>query len=96
MDTPGRADFFEFARDPHRRAAESEAAAKFSEEMNVGAGNAAVLEVAEDGDVEIVDFAEAVADGERIEKALRGMFVCAVAGVDDGNIEMARDEIGGA
>ena len=64
--------------------------------MNVGAGNAAVLKVAEDGDVEVVDFAESVADGERIEEALRGMLVCAVAGVDDGNIEMSRHEIGRA
>ena len=47
----GSADFFEFAGNPHRWAAQREAAAKFSEEMNVGASDAAVLEVAEDGDI---------------------------------------------
>jgi hypothetical protein len=62
--------------------------------MNVGAGDAAVLKIAEDGDIEVVDFSEAVADSERVEKTLRGMFVRAVAGVDDGNVEMACDEIG--
>jgi len=91
-----RADFLEFAWNPHRRAAQREAAAKFSEEMNVGARDAAVLEVAEDGDIEIVDLAEAVANSERVEKALRGMFVSPVAGIDNRNVEMASDKISGA
>ena len=63
--------------------------------MNVGAGDAGMSDVTEDGDIEIVERAFAIADGERIEEALRGMFVSAVTGIDDGNFEMTRDEIGG-
>ena len=37
---------------------------------------------------------EAIANGQRVEQALRGMFVRAVASVDDGNLEMARDKVG--
>ncbi len=88
-----RTDFLELARDPHRGTAECEAAAKFTEEVDIGAGDAAVLDVAEDGDAEIFDGALAVADGEGIEQALRGVLVRPVAGVDDGDIKMARDEI---
>ena len=44
-----RANAFEFAGNPHRRAAEREAAAKFREQVNVRAGHAAVRNVAEDG-----------------------------------------------
>ena len=91
-----RADFFEFARNPHRRAAESEAASKFSEEVDVRASDAAMLEVAEDGDIEIIDFSKAVADSQRVEKALRGMFVRAVTCVNHGDVQVARDKVGGA
>jgi len=41
-------------------------------------------------------FAEAVADGERIKKALRRMLMGAVAGVDDGDVQMACDKISSA
>jgi len=82
------------SRGTHRGAAEREAAAEFSEQMNVGARYAAMLQVAEDGDVEIRDGAEAVADGERVEQALRRVLVRAIAGVDNGNIEVAGDKIG--
>src|SRR5579859_595156 len=92
----GRADLFELAREPHRRTAKREAAAEFSQQMNVRTGHAAVRNVAEDGDIEVFDGAFAVTNGERVEEALRGMLVHAVAGVDDGNLEMAGDEIRGA
>src|SRR5579862_198845 len=78
----GRADFFKFARNPHRGAAECELAAEFREEMNVGARDAAVLDVAEDSDVEVVDSAEAIANREGVEETLRGMLVRTIAGVD--------------
>src|SRR5258708_5124680 len=88
-----RTDFLELARDPHRGTAECEAAAKFAEEVDIGASDAAVLDVAEDGDAEIFDGAFAVADSEGIEQALRGVLVRPVAGVGDGDIERPRDEI---
>ena len=43
--------FFQFARNPHGGAAQREAAAKFSEQVNVGAGYTRMREIAEDGDV---------------------------------------------
>jgi len=91
----GRADVFQFSGNPHGRAAEREAAAEFSEKVNIGASHAAVRNVAENGDIQIGKRAFAVANGESIEQALRRMFVSAVAGVDDRNIEMARDKVGG-
>ncbi len=92
----GCGNFFEFARNPHRRSAEREAAAEFPEKMDIGAGDAAVLEVAENRDIQVFDFAQAIADSESVEKALRRVLVRAVAGVDDGNIEMASNEVGSA
>ena len=53
-------------------------------------------DVAEDSYVEIFQGTFAIANGERVQKALRRVFVGTVAGVDDGNFEMTRDEIGGA
>ena len=78
---------FEFARHPHRGAAERDADAKFAEQVNIGAGDAAVEDVAQDGEVPAFELAFAVANGERIEQRLRGMFVRAVAGIDDGDAE---------
>src|SRR5271165_733039 len=92
----GRADFFEFAGNPHGRAAESETAAEFSEEMDIGAGHAGVGDVTEDGDVEIVDVPFSIADGQRVEQALGRVLMGTVAGVDYRNFQMPGDEIGGA
>ncbi len=52
--------------------------------------------VAEDSDIEAGERTFAVTDGQRVEQALRRMLVSAVAGVDDGNVEMARHKIRGA
>src|SRR5258708_22350404 len=46
---------FELARNPHGGTAQREAAAKFAEQMNVGAGHAAVLDIAEDSNVQFRD-----------------------------------------
>ena len=69
---------------------------KFCERVNIGASDAAVLDVAENCDVQIFDRAEAVANGERIEKTLRGMFVRAITGIDHRNFKISRDKICGA
>src|SRR6267143_1084172 len=42
-----RGDFFQFSRNPHRRSAQREAAAEFSEQMNVRTRHAAVQDVAQ-------------------------------------------------
>ena len=91
-----RAEALEFARQPHGRSAESEAAAEFAEQVKIGTRHAAVQQVADDRDVEILDVAEAIADGERVEERLRGMLMGAIAGIDHGNIQMAGHEIRGA
>src|SRR5215510_7765794 len=44
----------------------------------------------------MLDRAIAVADGERVQEALRRVFVRAVSGVDYGDVQMTRDVIGGA
>src|SRR5271165_1519012 len=89
-------DFFEFFGDPHSRAAQGELAAEFSQEMNVGTGYAAVLDIAEDGDVEVFDGSFAVADGQSVEQTLRGMFMRAVASVNHRDVKVAGDERGRA
>src|SRR5216684_541049 len=89
-------DFFQFARNPHRRPAEREAAAKLPKEMNVRAGDAGVRDIAKDDDIEIIQVADAIADGERIEQALGRVLVGAVAGVDYWNFQMPGHEIGRA
>ncbi len=40
--------------------------------------------------------AEGVADGESVEQCLRGVFVLAVAGIDDGAIDFPRQQSRGA
>src|SRR6266478_6076952 len=87
-------DFFKFTRHPHGRAAKSETATKFSEQMNIGPCHTAVLKVAKNGNVQIVDGSFAVADGQSVQQTLRRMFMGAIPRVDYGNVEMARDIIG--
>src|SRR5690349_14870395 len=82
----GRADAFKLARDPHRGAAEREAATEFCEQVNVGASDAAMRDVAEDGDVQIFERAFAIANGEGVEQALGRMLVSSIAGIDHGDI----------
>src|SRR6202035_2972245 len=85
---------FKFARQPHGRAAEREAATEISEQVEIGAGHPAVQDIADDGDVQILDAAAAIADGEGIEERLSRMLVCAVAGIDDGYIQVPGHKIG--
>ncbi len=87
---------FEFARDPHRGAAQRDSRAEFAEKMNIRAGDAAVENVAENRDVPTVEAAFAIADGERVEQGLRGMLVRAIACVEHGNFEALGDEFGRA
>src|SRR5580700_2264324 len=89
----GWANAFQFAWNPHGWSAEGEAATEFRQQVNVGASHAAVSNVAENRDIQIRERTFAVTDGEGIQQALRRMLVRAVARVDDGNIEMARDKV---
>ena len=65
---------------------ERDVGAERGERLHVAAGDAAVLDVADDGDaqpVEAVAPVEAGADRVAVEQRLRGVLVPTVAGVDD-------------
>src|SRR5579864_1024156 len=67
------AEAFKFPREPHGRAAKGETAAEFAEQVKIGARDAAVKDVADDRDVEILHAAVPIADGEGIQESLGGM-----------------------
>ncbi len=91
-----RTDVLEFAWHPHRRSAKCEAASELAEKMNVRARHAGMRDVAEDGDIQIVEGSLAIANGEGIEQTLRRVLVRAVPRVDHGDFQVAGDKIGGA
>ena len=87
---------FQLARHPHRGAAQRGAHAKFAEQVNIGASHAAVQHVAEDGEIPAFELAFAISNGERIEQRLGGMFVRAVAGIDNRDAEAVGNKFGRA
>ena len=76
-----------------RRADEDHFGAELGQAPEIRSGDAAVGDVADDGDFQAFDFAEALADGVEIEQALRRMFMRAVAGVDDAAFDVAREHL---
>src|SRR5467141_1791253 len=58
-----RCDFFQLSRNPHCRSAQREAAAEFSQQMNVRTRHAAVQNVAQNRHIQIFDCPQPVADG---------------------------------
>ncbi len=66
------------------------------EEMDVGARDAAVQDVAADRDHQALEPALAPADGERVQQRLGRVLVAAVAGVDDGAVDLLGQEMHGA
>src|SRR6202790_2246372 len=88
-----RADVLEFPRNPHRRTAQGKLAAEFSQQLNIRARYAAVRNVSENGHVQILDSALALANGQRVEQALRRMLVHAVACIDHRNVQMPGHKI---
>ena len=59
---------------------------------HVGAGDAAVQHIAADRDHEAFKPALAPADGERVQQGLGGMLVPAVPGIENGTIDLVRDQ----
>ncbi|MFM1944055.1 MAG: hypothetical protein RI897_3037, partial [Verrucomicrobiota bacterium] len=88
------AEAFEESGDQSAGACESDFGTEFGEAPDIGAGDAAVEDIAEDGDLEALDGAFLLPDGERIEERLGGVFVGAIAGIDDAGIEDAGEEVG--
>ena len=61
--------------------------------MRVGAGDAAVKDVADDDHAQSLELLLVVGDGERVEQRLRGMLMQSVAGVDHGHRNVARQQV---
>src|SRR5262249_50409285 len=73
--------------------ADDDAGAELHQTVDVAAGDAAVGNVADQGDGQALDTALELADGEDVEQALRRVFVGAVAGIDDAAIEVLRQQM---
>ena len=78
------------------RPADADGGAHLEQPPDVRAGNARVQDVAADADLEAVEPLEVIAQGEHVEQPLRGVFVRAVAGVDDVGLDALREELRGA
>ena len=78
------------------RADDADLGAHGREQVDVGAGDPAVQDVAADGDSEAFEAAAAAAEGERVEQGLGGVLVGAVAGVDDGGGDFLGQQVGRA
>jgi hypothetical protein len=63
------------------------------EQDDVGARDARMQDVAADRDTSPFDAALVAADGQRVEQGLRRMFMGAVAGIDHGAIDLARQQL---
>ena len=87
------AHLFEDSRHQRGGPAQRDLRAEFGQRPDIGAGDAAVKNIAQDGDVQPRDLPFLFANGESIQQRLRGMFVRAVAGIDDAGIEDARQEM---
>ncbi len=69
-------------------------APNFESRKTLERADAAVRDVADDGDAQTFQVAGAVEDGAGVEECLGGVLVSAVAGVDDGGWQVARQEMG--
>ena len=71
-----------------RRAADDHLRAELDEAVDIAASHPAMRDVADEADRQPRDAAAPLADREDVEQPLRRMFVRAVAGIDDGGLEM--------
>ena len=60
--------------------------------MNVGACNAAVCDIAADGNFQPLDMADPAPDRQRIKQCLGGVFMSAVACIDNRGINMMTEQ----
>ena len=86
-------EMFQFRRQQRRGSAQHDIGAVFRKQKHVGARHAAVRDIADDGDAQAFELLAAVENRARIEQRLRGMLVRAVAGVDDGNSQVALQKV---
>src|SRR4029079_18207919 len=74
------------------RAAQSHLRSELSESPDVGAGDSAVKNIADDCDVESFDLSFTFANRKCIEQGLRGMFVRAITSIDDVCVDHAGEK----
>ena len=84
------AHLLEGSRDESGRSAKSDIGTELPQRPNVGAGDTAIKNVAENGDIQAGDLPFFLANSERIEECLCRMFMRSITGVDDAGIEEAR------
>ena len=65
---------------------------KLAEQVNRGSRHAAVIDVADDRDLQALERFLVAQNRVGIEQRLRGMLVHAIAGIDDRNIQMGRHQ----
>ena len=80
---------FQFRLEQCPRADEVDVSAHGLEAVDIGAGDAAVVDITDDDDLQAVDMAFDFLNGEHVEEALCRMFVGAITGVDDDRVDAA-------
>ena len=77
-------------RQQRRRRHQHHLSAQGGQQHDVGTGDPAVQDVADDDDASTVDVSEPLPDGQRVQQRLRRMLVGAVAGVDHRRTTVSR------
>ena len=80
---------FQFRLEQCPRTDEVDVSTHGLEAVDIGAGDAAVVDITDDDDLQAVDMAFDFLNGEHVEEALRRMFVGAITGVDDDRVDAA-------
>jgi competence protein ComEC len=89
------AEFLEDLGDERGRTAQGDLGPEFAQRPDVRPRHAAEQDVPHDDDLEALEGAALLADGEDIEERLGGMLMRTVAGVDDAGLEKASEEMRG-
>ena len=82
------AHFRDAARNERGRSANGDVAAKFIQQEQIAAHNAGMGQIADNDNLEALEFFFVVADRHEIQKRLRWMLVHPVAGVDDVRVDV--------
>src|SRR5881394_3082406 len=89
------AQLLDAARQQRPRPADGDFRAEFAQSPDVGARHARVQDITDQADLESLDLAVLVADGQQIEQRLGGMLVLAVARIDHVRRDPVAEELGG-
>src|SRR5882762_9221086 len=87
------AHLLENARHERGGTAEGHLRAQFGERPDIRAGNAAIENIAQNGNVQAFDFSSPFTDGKGVQQSLGRVFVGTVPGVDNTRVEHARQKV---